>query len=170
MKRRLLLLTFALPLALARAAAPGAADPLKQGVPALVTPAGAAASLEDYRGRVVLLNFWATWCGPCRKEMPDLDRLDATLDHRQAVVIGIAANEPAEVRAFLTKLKVRYPIVVGAPDPVFAWTAKLGNNTMGLPFTVLLDSQGKLRWMKSGGGLTLAEAQSQVQKLLPPRS
>ena len=88
------------------------------------------------------------------------------LDHQQAVVIGVAANEPAEVRTFLTRLKVQYPIVVGKPDPVLAWSAQLGNRAMGLPFTVLLDGAGQLRWMKSGGRLTLAEAQAQIQKLL----
>ena len=173
MRRLVVMSILALPLAVtSHAAAPAVpADLLRQGVPALVTPAGAGTSLDAYRGRVVLLNFWATWCGPCREEMPDLDRLDATLDHGQAVVVGVAANEPAEVRAFLAKLKVRYPIVVGAPDPVFAWTAKLGNRSLGLPFTVLLDSKGQLRWVKSGGKLTLAEAQAQIHKLLPvPRS
>jgi thiol-disulfide isomerase/thioredoxin len=159
------------PAAAALAAAPGATNLLTHGVPALVGPAGASARLDVYRGRVVLLNFWATWCGPCREEMPDLDRLDATLDHQKAAVVGIAANEPAEVRAFLSRLKVGYPIVVGAPDPVLAWSATLGNDSLGLPFSVLVDGKGQLRWVKSGGKLTFAEAQAQFQKLLaPPRS
>ena len=125
MKRLVVVLTLAMPLLVtSHAAAPAVpVDLLRQDVPALVTPAGAGTSLDAYRGRVVLLNVWATWCGPCREEMPDLDRLDAALDHSQVAVVGVAANEPAEVRAFLAKLKVRYPIVVGAPDPVFAWTA-----------------------------------------------
>ena len=77
--RRLLITLFlvTLPAAASLAAAPGAANLLVRGVPPLVTPAGAGASLDAYRGRVVLLNFWATWCGPCREEMPDLKRLDA---------------------------------------------------------------------------------------------
>lgn len=173
MRQLFALLVFLLPfMAPAQAAAAaGSVDLLQQGVPPLVTPAGASTRLDAYRGRVVLLNFWATWCGPCREEMPELDRLDAALDDRQAVVIGIAANEPAEVRDFLAKLPVRYPILVGAPDPVFAWTARLGNHSMGLPYTVLLDASGQVRWVKSGGKLTLAEAQSQIRKLLPaPRS
>ena len=167
----LALLLVALPAAAVLAAAPGAANVLSRGVPPLVTPAGSATSLDAYRGRVVLLNFWATWCGPCREEMPDLNRLDTMLDHQKAVVIGVAANEPGEVRTFLTRLKVQYPILVGKPDPVLAWSAQLGNKAMGLPFTVLLDGTGQLRWVKSGGRLTLAEAQAQMQKLLAaPRS
>lgn len=145
----------------------GAADGAFDGtVPPLRTPAGAIQTLAAYRGRVVLLNFWATWCGPCREEMPDLDRLDATLEHKRAAIVGIAADEPAEVQAFLGKLKVRYPILVGAPDPVYAWTARLGNQAMGLPFSVLLDHQGRVRWMKSGGRLTQAEVQAQMAKVL----
>jgi len=171
MKSLILFLPLLLPCGLVAQAATSGPDLLQKEVPVLVTPAGAAGSLAAYRGRVVLLNFWATWCGPCIQEMPELDKLDATLDHNRAVVIGIAADEPAEVRTFLARVPVRYPILVGSPDPVFAWTAGLGNRSMGLPFTVLLDSNGQLRWMKSGGRLTLAEAQAQIRKLLPaPRS
>ena len=151
--------------------APAQTVQLGPGAPALVDPAGTAASLDAWRGRVVLLNFWATWCVPCREEMPDLDRLDATLDHRQAVVIGVAANTPAEVRTFLVRMKVKYPILVGKPDPVLAWSAQLGNQGLALPFSVLFDARGQVRWMKSDGRLTYAEAQQQVRKLLPaPRS
>lgn len=154
---------------LARAVAAEAGDVLQRDVPRLVTPAGAAASLDVYRGRVVLLNFWATWCGPCLKEMPDLDRLNASLDHRQAVVIGIAADGPAEVRAFLGKVKVQYPLLVGEPDAVFAWTAQMGNRSLGLPFSVLVDGRGQVRWTRSGA-VTAEEVRAQLQKLLPPRS
>lgn len=146
-----------------------AADSALDGaLPALKTPAGAAQTLAAYRGRVVLLNFWATWCAPCREEMPELNRVDAALDHRRAAVVGIAADEVADVQAFLGKLKVQYPILVGAPDPVFAWSARLGNQAMGLPFSVLLDRQGKVRWMKSGGRLTQAEVQAEMARLLGP--
>lgn len=137
-------------------------------LPALRTPAGATRTLAEYRGRVVLLNFWATWCAPCREEMPDLDRVHAKLDPRQAAIVGIAADEVADVQAFLGKLKVQYPILVGSPDPVYAWSAQLGNQAMGLPFSVLLDRQGKVRWMKSGGRLTEAEVQAEIRKLLAP--
>ena len=154
----------------APAAAPGDNSQLGLGAPALVDPAGAPVSLDAWRGRVVLVNFWATWCAPCREEMPDLNRLDATLDHRQAVVIGVAANTPKEVQAFLARMKVQYPILVGKPDPVLAWSAKLGNQGLGLPFSALFDARGQLRWMKSGERVTLAEAQAQMRKLLPPRS
>jgi thiol-disulfide isomerase/thioredoxin len=143
------------------------ADALAKGPP-LVSPAGTSAGLDAWRGRVVLVNFWATWCGPCREEMPDLDRLDATLDHQKAAIVGIAANEAAEVRTFLKRLPVRYPILVGAPDPVLAWSAQLGNRSLGLPFSVLVDGKGQIRWVKSGGRLTYDEARAEMLKLLPP--
>ena len=86
-----------------------------------------------------------------------------------AAVIGIAADGPAEVRAFLEKLKVQYPLLVGQPDAVFAWTAQLGNRSLGLPFSVLVDARGQVRWTRSGA-VTQAELRAQLQKLLPPRS
>jgi thiol-disulfide isomerase/thioredoxin len=158
----------ALATARAQTSAEAANGALDGKLPALRTPAGAPQTLAAYRGRVVLLNFWATWCAPCREEMPELNRLDATLDHRRAAVVGIAADEPAEVQSFLGKLKVQYPNLVGAPDPVYAWSAQLGNQAMGLPFSVLLDRQGKVRWMKSGGKLTQREVHAEMVKLLGP--
>jgi thiol-disulfide isomerase/thioredoxin len=136
--------------------------------PALRDLAGHPASLAAYRGRVVLVNFWATWCGPCRQEMPQLNQLSASLDPKQAAVLGIAADDPVAVRAFVAKLGINYAIATGDADQLFAWSAVLGNASEGLPFTVLLDRSGKVRWTKSGSGLTAAEALTAINQLLAP--
>ena len=118
--------------------------------PALTTLDGDAVSLDDYQGKSVLLNFWATWCGPCRKEMPELSHLAERLDPEKAVVLGVAADEMDGVAAFIAEVPVAYPIVVGDPDQLFMWSAELGNFVQGLPFSVLLDESGDPVWVKMG--------------------
>ncbi len=118
--------------------------------PALTMLDGNAASLDDFQGKSVLLNFWATWCGPCRKEMPELSHLAERLDPDKAVVLGVAADEMDGVAAFIAEVPVAYPIVVGDPDQLFMWSAELGNFVQGLPFSVLLDESGEPIWVKMG--------------------
>jgi peroxiredoxin len=98
--------------------------------------------------------------------MPELNRLYAHVDKRQIAVVGVAADEPADVKAFVAKLGIHYPIATGDPDQLFAWSAKLGNANEGLPFSVLLDATGKVRWTKSGGRLTAAEVSAVIDNLL----
>jgi thiol-disulfide isomerase/thioredoxin len=137
--------------------------------PALIGLNGASTDLRRYRGRVILLNFWATWCAPCRQEMPALDRLSGQLDPRRAVIVGVAADERALVAPFVAKLGIHYPIAVGDPDQMFAWTASLGNVTEGLPFSVLLDGGGNVRWIQSGT-VRVADVKDRIEQLAPPIS
>lgn len=111
---------------------------------------GEALTLSAFKGKAVLMNFWATWCGPCRQEMPELDHVAQRLDPNKAVVLGIAADEAAAVDAFLKEVSVSYPNAVGDPDQMFRWSAELGNFVQGLPYSVLLDGNGELVWSKSG--------------------
>jgi peroxiredoxin len=101
--------------------------------------------------------------------MPELNRLFGHIDTRRVAIVGIAADEPADVRAFVARLGINYPIATGDPDQVFAWSAHMGNTTEGLPFSILLDGDGKVRWIKSGGRLTAAEATAAIDKLLAAR-
>jgi cyclase len=143
-----------------------AAAPYLRGAPALVNLAGAPEGLEAYRGRVLLLNFWATWCAPCRQEMPDLDRLNAGLDHRQAAIVGVAADELPAVKLFVARIGVKYPVLTGNADAVFAWSGALGNAALGLPYSVLLDRDGTVRWSKSGGRVSVEEARTRIESLV----
>ncbi|MFG6080688.1 TlpA disulfide reductase family protein [Paracoccus litorisediminis] len=103
-------------------------------------PDGGTHSLKDYRGKVVLLNFWATWCAPCREEMPSLDALQAELGGEDFQVVAIAAghNPPPAIKKFLTEAKVEnLPVLL---DPRQTLAREMG--VMGMPVTVLIDRDG----------------------------
>jgi len=134
-------------------------------VPLLQDLNGRPVTLVPTRGRIVLINFWATWCTPCREEMPELNRIFGHIDSHAVAIVGIAADDPAPVRAFVSKLAIGYPIAVGNAAQVFAYSAALGNTSEGLPFTVLLDDHGRVRWMKSGGRLSESEVTSAINRL-----
>lgn len=105
--------------------------------------------LSEYRGRRVLLNFWASWCGPCLKEMPELVRAQANVGEKQAIVIGIAMDEPERVRTFLAARPVNYPILIGRLDSP-STSLQLGNVGELLPFSVLLDANGRILATRRG--------------------
>src|SRR5207237_1311188 len=98
---------------------------------------GERAQLGKWRGKPVLLNFFATWCGPCIEEMPMLDRTAIEFAARGFSVIGIAEDDPDAVRAFVDKTGVRYPILLD--DSFGELSASLGNSRHVLPFSVLVD-------------------------------
>ncbi len=105
------------------------------------TPQGGSLDLGALRGKVVVLNFWATWCPPCVEEMPELDELYPELQGKNVELIGIAIDSPSNVREFLQKTPVNYPIVLAGMTGTELGKA-LGNKQGGLPFTVILDENG----------------------------
>jgi len=98
-------------------------------------------NLEDYKGKVVLLNFWATWCPPCRQEIPDLIKYQRAYS-RQLQVIGVTypPENLSRVRQFARRMRMNYPIVVGTKETKIRFTS-----TETLPITVIVDTQGNLR-------------------------
>ncbi len=158
----------ALLFALVAGAAPAtAAGPPARGELRLPDPAGTSHSLSQWRGQPVLLNYWATWCGPCIKEMPELDEFAHAQPRDGGVqVVGIALDEVPNVKAYLGRAPVRYPIlieVVGYGES--GSSARYGNTHGVLPYSVLLDAQGRVVRSKAGP-LTAAEL-SAWQRALP---
>lgn len=105
---------------------------------------GAPLQLPDPDGRWVLVNFWATWCAPCRREMPLLQDLHAQ-PRADLRIVGIAIDEPARVADFVDQLGIDYPIAVTDAQP-----AAFGNPEGLLPYTVLIDPTGHIRWRHLG--------------------
>jgi thiol-disulfide isomerase/thioredoxin len=106
-----------------------------------VNGSGAEVGLDSFRGKVVLLNVWATWCAPCREEMPDLDKLQAELgsDKFQVVALAVDKSGVEGARKFLSDIKATKLGIYADP------TAKEGTRlrVIGMPTTILLDAQGR---------------------------
>ena len=110
---------------------------------------GRPRSLGEWQGSVLVVNFWATWCPPCLKEIPDFIRMQEKLGPRGLQFVGIAADQPDKVRQFAAKYKINYPVLLAEMD-VIGIAGQAGNKAGGLPFTVILDRQGK--WVRSESG------------------
>lgn len=98
--------------------------------------------LSDYRGKVVLINFWATWCPPCRAEIPDLIKLQRDYESRGLQVIGVTypPQKLAEVLRFVRRAKVNYPIALGAKK-----TKLLFSSSETLPMTIVIGTDGGIQ-------------------------
>ncbi|RDZ26218.1 TlpA disulfide reductase family protein [Lysobacter silvisoli] len=121
-------------------------------VPVLELPSldGAPVRLPSaYPGRPVLINLWASWCGPCIQEMPELDRYASAQGGNGVQVVGIALDDADAVRAFLRRVPVRYPILLDQAGPRDAGV-QMGNLKGVLPYTVLVSPQGRLLKQKIG--------------------
>jgi len=110
----------------------------------LVDRDGRPRRLSEWDGRLVVLNFWASWCGPCREEMPILDRLHARHATRGLVVVGVASEEAPPALAFLAANPVAYPILVNPPDAGIDVALRFGNTRSVLPYTVLIGRDGRV--------------------------
>lgn len=129
------------------AASPEAADLVwRQEV---LTPSGAKMPLVSLRGRPLLINFWATWCPPCVKEMPELDAFAKAHSAQGWQVLGLAVDQSEAVKQFLTQTPVSFPIGIVGVDGLSLVRA-LGNPSGGLPYSVLFNAQGQIVQQKMG--------------------
>lgn len=130
----------------------------------LKDPGGDSKAIESWRGKVLVINFWATWCVPCRKEIPEFVKMQQSHGARGLQFVGIAFDQPQPVRDFARELKINYPLLMGGLDTM-ALMRESGNKAGVLPFTLILDRQGKVvRTHK--GVLTEAALEGIVQPLL----
>ncbi len=104
-------------------------------------PEGNPQKLKQFQNKIIVLNFWATWCEPCREEMPELSHFYIENRSRNVVVVGIAIDEEKAVKSYLENTKVAYPLLVDE-DKGIVLGKNLGNNEGILPYTVIINAQG----------------------------
>ncbi|MGN6527364.1 MAG: TlpA family protein disulfide reductase [Burkholderiaceae bacterium] len=156
------------PLPEAQAGTPGQAGP---GAPAqgaipvpLTTREGRTLTAADIGHRSVVLNFWAPWCPPCVREMPEIDRFSRSAAGKDTLVIGLAIDEKPAVDKFLAEHPVGFPIVVLGYAGL-SWVRQLGNDSQALPFSVVFDRGGHKVVQRKAGATTAGELQGWVAKL-----
>lgn len=123
-------------------------------------------SVDAWAGMVVLVDFWASWCVPCRKEMPELSRLRAEYADQGFEVVGIAADELGKVQEFLGEVPVDFPIVYGEISEVMDISKQYGNDYGGLPFSAFIDRDGNVRYIQRPGLVTFDDAETVLKGLL----
>lgn len=145
-----------------------AADPAPLFAATLSDLDGKPVALERYRGKPLIVNFWARWCGPCRTEIPELARLHARYQARGLVVLGIGVEENADsARDFAKAYDMNYPAVIGDNRKTLWLMQVLGNKRGGLPFTAVIDRHGVLLSHKLGI-MNAAELEAAAEQLLRP--
>jgi thiol-disulfide isomerase/thioredoxin len=125
---------------------------------------GRTRALEQWRGKVLVVNFWATWCTPCREEIPAFIKVQDKWGTRGLQIIGIAIDDNDKVRPYAAELKINYPILVAGLDGI-ELARQAGNRLGGLPFTVVFDRQGGAVHSQLGG-VTQQKLEALIQPLL----
>lgn len=126
--------------------------------------AGDEVPSRTWAGRILVINYWASWCPPCIREMPMLIRAQEALGPKGVQFVGIAIDRAEDARAFVSQYPVNYPILVGNPEAI-ELSRQLGNRLQGLPFTVIFDRRGR-RVFSRTGEVGAEELKAQLDGLL----
>lgn len=127
---------------------------------------GRAFSLDDYRGKLLIVNFWATWCAPCLHEIPVLVQMQARYGAKGLQIIGPAVDDIEDTRRAAPGLQFNYPVAVGTPEDILDLMTKLGNEQGGLPFSVAIAADGRVL-ERQLGEYSEAELVALIEKNLP---
>ncbi len=108
---------------------------------------GVVHSLSDWQGKVILLNFWATWCPPCKYEIPDFMEFQSEYGEAGFQIVGIGIDEPENIRQFNDDMGINYPLLTATdPEMMNHW----GNRQQVLPYSVVIDRAGEIRYIHRG--------------------
>jgi peroxiredoxin len=105
---------------------------------------GKQRKMSEWQGKILLLNFWATWCPPCVSEMPELVALQSDWSSKNLQVVGIGIDSPSNIREFAEKHQITYPLLLGGLEGS-ELSRQFGNQSGGLPFTILIGPDGSVR-------------------------
>jgi thiol-disulfide isomerase/thioredoxin len=106
-------------------------------------------SLQQWSGKTIVINFWATWCEPCKEEMPMLSQIQKDVANQQVQFVGIGVDDAKELQNWIKKSPTSYPILVGN-DSTLELTRALGNEQQGIPFTLIISPTGNVIYKKLG--------------------
>ena len=114
-------------------------------LPAFSLPdlSGKQRNISEWQGKVLIINFWATWCPPCLKEIPEFIDLQEELGEKGLQFIGIAIEEKQAVEEYVNSININYPILIGGNNGI-ALSIKLGNMIQAVPFTVIVNREGTI--------------------------
>ena len=128
------------------------------------TPDGKAINTEEWQGKVLVVNFWASWCPPCVEEMPVLDKLQKEFLSQNVLFVGIGIDSPSNIREFLEKTPISYPIVIGGMEGSNL-AKQMGNAQGALPYTVIINAKGQSSNSKLGK-ISEEELRSKIKSAL----
>jgi thiol-disulfide isomerase/thioredoxin len=125
---------------------------------------GTKQNLSQWQNKVIVLNFWATWCTPCREEIPSFVKLQTDYAAKNVQFIGIAVDEKEKVAAFIKDTPINYPVLMGGYSAM-QLSKRAGNRLSGLPYTIVFDRTGKIS-TKHLGQLSSQKLEKILQNLL----
>ena len=107
-------------------------------------------NLYDWHGKVIMLNFWATWCGPCQIEIPDFIEYQKRYAKKGLQIVGIGLDETRKLRNYVRTVGINYPVLQADPESQYSLLKQWGNSFGVLPFTVIIGKEGHLVYMQLG--------------------
>jgi thiol-disulfide isomerase/thioredoxin len=116
---------------------------------ALPDAKGQEQAIGQWKGKVLVVNFWATWCAPCREEMPEFVKAQRELGEKGLQFVGIAIDQPDKVQEFAAEIGLNYPTLIGGYGAI-ELSKTLGNRLGALPFTIIVDRSGRVAHTQLG--------------------